>query len=119
MKEPFVIIEEDPNVGEEMKKRKGYDVLCGDCTDEYVLKKANVEKAKGIICALGNNEENFYVLITARHFNPNIKVAARADSEDIGKKMRAVGADIIVTPEVVGGRKLATGLIELQKPTEP
>lgn len=113
LKESFVIIEMNPDVAGEMRNRMDYDVIVGDCTDEYVLKKANVEKAKGVICALGNNEENFYVLITAKHLNPNIKVAARADSEDIGKKMTAVGADLIVTPEVVGGRKLATGLSEI------
>jgi hypothetical protein len=31
----------------------------------------------------------------------------------MAKKMKVVGADTIVTPEVVGGRSLATSLIEI------
>jgi voltage-gated potassium channel len=112
MKKKFVVIERDCELVEELRRRK-YLVMVGDCTDEFVLKKAGIEKAKGIVCALGDNEDNFYLVITAKHMNPDIRVAARANSESMAKKMKVVGADTIVTPEVVGGRSLATSLIEI------
>ena len=113
LKKPFIVIEKNPDIANELKYRKGYMVINSDCTDEYVLRIARINWAKGIICALGDSEDNFYLIITAKQMNPEIKIASRADSENIGKKMQVVGADIIVTPEVVGGRKLANSLTEL------
>ena len=113
MNKKFVVIEGRPDISDELKHRKGYLVINDDCTDEYVLKAAGITKAKGIVCALGDNQGNFYLILTAKHLNPGIRVAARANSVAISKKMKAVGADIIVTPEVVGGRKLAKGLVEI------
>jgi voltage-gated potassium channel len=112
-KKPFVVIEKDCDIAKELKSREGWLVINGDCTDEYILQKAGIKKAKGIICALGDNEDNFYLIITAKQMNQDIKIAARANSDGIAKKMQAVGAEVIVTPEVVGGRKLATSITEL------
>lgn len=111
--EKFVIVDKDTKVAEEMNKRYGFLVVNGDATDEYNLEKAGISKAKGVVCVLGGNEDNFFLVLTAKHMNPNVMVVSRAETVKIAKKMEAAGADAVVTPEVLSGRQMAEKIVEL------
>jgi len=111
-KEKFIILENDVKTAEGLKRKHGFFVLNEDCLDERALKKAGIEKAKAIICALGTNEDNLFLVVQAKHLNPKIKIATRCDNLTIGDRMRALGADIIITPEVIGGYELANKILE-------
>ena len=111
-KEKFLIIENDVKTADGLKRKHGFFVLNEDCLDENTLKKAGIEKAKAIICALGTNEDNLFLVVQAKHLNPNIKIATRCDNTTVGDRMKALGADIIITPEVIGGYELANKVLD-------
>ncbi len=81
--------------------------IIGDALEEETLKRAGINKAKGIVCCLGGAAENIFLTITAKHQNPEILVGSRADDNKSAAKLRHAGSDIIVLPEAVGGYELA------------
>src|SRR4029453_9740011 len=58
---PFVVIERDP-----ARYREGVDsgflVIDGDASQEEVLKQAGIDRARGLIAAVGTDAENVYTV---------------------------------------------------------
>lgn len=109
--EPFVIIERDPKI-EEYLMSEGYPYLLGDAEDDAVLKKAGVERARGIVAALNSDAANVLTVLTSRELNPRILVVARAANESSESKLRRAGADRVVNPDAIGGHRLALALLQ-------
>ena len=82
-------------------------VLEGDAADEEVLQKANVKNAKGIITCLSDDADNVYVTLSARELNSSLKIVARASQEHAISKLHKAGANSVVVPNMIGGRKMA------------
>ncbi len=85
--------------------------VIGDATDEKILKKAGIEKAKGIFAAIGNDNINLVISLTAKHLNHNIKVVARCQELNHIEKMKKAGADYVVSPNFIGGLRMASEMI--------
>ena len=110
----FVIVE----LNEEKVKRlieHGASIIQGSALEASVLKKAGVERAKAIIVSLGNDANNIYLTMTASELNPNILSAAEASEETAVKRLHKIGAQIVVLPQVVGGRQLANAVLEVDE----
>lgn len=107
---PFVAIEKDPEVIASFEQEKDILIIEGDATREDVLEQANIKEAKGLICALSSDAINVFVTLTAREMNANLKIVSRASSESAISKLRRAGANQIILPHVIGGRKM-TNLI--------
>jgi voltage-gated potassium channel len=90
---------------------KGYIAFVGDSTKEETLVKAKVEKAKGIIAAIGDDSCNLFVTLTARQLNPSLYIVARANREENVERMQKAGADKVAMPNQIGGFHMATMLI--------
>ncbi|MFP4045442.1 MAG: potassium channel family protein [Candidatus Aenigmatarchaeota archaeon] len=112
----YVIIEEDTD------KLKGTEskvpALQGNPMDEEILKKANIKEAEGLVAALDQDADNIYVLMSARDLNPDLILAGKASDEKAVKRLHKVGAQVVVRPEVVGGRQLATSLLKMEEAGE-
>ena len=87
--------------------------LEGDALDVKVLEKAGIKRAKRIVSALGNDSNNVFLTLTAKELNPEIKIATRAYSEEAIRKLHRAGADVIVMPEIIGGKELAREMLDL------
>jgi len=116
--EKVVLMEKDVEVIDKLKKKHKFVIIEGDCLDEYALRKARIEKAKGMICALGRNEDNLFLVVLAKHLNPEIKIATRTDDQLISDRMKHMGADVVITPEILGGYTLAEKILNVQKNKE-
>lgn len=79
----------------------------GDSTQDEILKKAFIEKAKALITTLPIDADNLYVVLTARSLNPSLKIISRASDEISEKKLKIAGANSVVMPEFVGGTHMA------------
>ncbi|MEM7038796.1 MAG: potassium channel protein [Bacteroidota bacterium] len=105
---PFVIIEMNPEVSEAfLVDHPGALIIMGDATDEHALVEANIHLAKGVITALSNDANNVYATLTIRQLNPDVNVVARADNESTISKLEVAGANHVILPNVLGGRKMA------------
>ncbi|WP_457629691.1 potassium channel family protein [Oceanithermus sp.] len=105
--ENFVVVERNPE-RVAWALEQGYLVLEGDATDDEVLKKAGVEHAKGLIVATGDDASNLFIVLSARALNPSLYIVARAEDADVLPKMLKAGADRVIDPYAIGGRRLAS-----------
>ncbi len=111
-KQEFVVIDNNHQYVTEIKENHA-NILCieGDATDEDILIKANVKQAKGVVAMLSSDKDNLFLVVTAKALNDKLKIAARAIDPGFMKKLKSVGADIIVSPNAIGGLRLASEIL--------
>jgi len=107
---PFVVIEKDPQRVAEAQDR-GYLCLEGDATDTEVLTTAGVARARGLVCALENDADNLFTTLSARTLNKDITIVTRCVSPDSVEKLHYAGADRVISPYALSGRRMATFLL--------
>jgi voltage-gated potassium channel len=86
-------------------------LMQGDTTRDDVLTRARIGKARGLVAALSQDSDNLFVTITARALNPELKIVARANEDDNAAKMYRAGADYVVSPQRIGGVRMASMLL--------
>ncbi len=107
----FVIIEKDPAAAERAQQ-KGFLVIKADATNEESLREAGIEKARGLVTALSSDAENLYITLTARELCPHLFIVSRCDVEESESKLRRAGADRVISPHSIGGRRMAAMLLK-------
>ncbi|MFC2051754.1 potassium channel family protein, partial [Chloroflexota bacterium] len=103
---PFVVIDNRPECIARLEQ-SGYFYLDGDATSDEALKEAGIERARGLVVAVGTDADSTYITLSARELRPDLFIAARANSEEVEKKLRRAGADRIVSPYSIGARRMA------------
>ena len=79
--------------------------IIDDATSEDVLIEAGIERAKGLISVVLSDADNLFITMTARGLNPGLFILARAEEEQSHKKLLRAGANRVVLPYLIGGRK--------------
>ncbi|MBI4911804.1 MAG: potassium channel protein [Acidobacteria bacterium] len=103
---PFVIVEQDEGKGRS-PRFAGDIVLHGNAMDELTLERAGIRRARGLITALTTDADNVLVTLTVKQIRPDLPVVARSAKLGTEKQLRAAGADHIVSPYEIGGRRMA------------
>ena len=107
----FVVIEKDPAAAEKAMAR-GFLVIRDDATSDDTLKEAGIERARGLVTALSSDAENLYITLTARELCPHLFIVSRCDAEESEPKLRRAGADRVISPHSIGGRRMAAMLLK-------
>ena len=104
-----VVIELNPERLDALHRQVGAGVVgvTGDATEDAALLNAGIEHALGVVTALHEDRDNLFVTVTARQLNPNVRIVSRAVQEKSGTKLLRAGADAIVSPNLIGGRRMA------------
>ena len=102
----FVALDADSNAVNQALER-GDLGLFGDAADDDTLKRAGIERAKGLIVTTASDATNLFVIMTARLLNPKLFIVSRAGDEASVAKLLRAGADRAMSPYAVGGRRLA------------
>ncbi len=109
--EVFVVIDHDEARLERMSQLGDVPVLKGEGGDESILTAARIHHARALASVLPEDKDNLLITVTARLLNPNLRIVARcADSRMIEKLLRH-GANSAVSPNMIGGMRLASELI--------
>ena len=58
--------------------------------------------------AVDNDSDNIYVTLSARILKPDLFIVARANAEDAERKIRLAGANRVISPYTIGGRRMAS-----------
>lgn len=103
---PFVIIDSRPD-NAAMAEEHGYLCLRGDATSDKLLTEAGIERARGLVAAVGSDIDNTYITLSARGIRPDLFIEARASSKEAGTKLKRAGADRVVSPSSIGARRMA------------
>ncbi|MDX1494916.1 MAG: TrkA family potassium uptake protein, partial [Longimicrobiales bacterium] len=85
--------------------------VLGDPTDDDVLRAAGIERAGGVIACAEEDNQNVVITLSARQLNPDVRIVARLQDVEQEDKIRKVGADAVVSPQHIGGLRLASELI--------
>ena len=88
--------------------------LQGDATDDELLMRAGIERAQGLVTCLSRDQDNLFVVISARKLNPRLKIASKAVEDNSPGKLITAGADEVVLPDHIGGLRLASGILQPQ-----
>lgn len=103
---PYVIIDQGAEEATHAHE-EGQLVVVGDAMEEDVLLQAGIERAESIVVALKSDADNVFLTLTARNLNPKLRIIARGEQAATEKKLRQAGADQVVLPAVIGGRRMA------------
>jgi len=98
-----VVVDRDPARLEDVE----YPTVLGDVTDDQVLAAAGIDRARALIAALDTDADNVYVTLSARALRPDLVIIARARSASSTSKLLRAGADRVVNPQRIGGRRMA------------
>jgi len=109
-KVPFVVVENNPEQLPRLITEKAHFVE-GDATDEKVLKAAGVDVAKGLISVAPSDADNTFIVLTAKGMNPNLFVVARSIRIEDEPKLRRAGANRVMSPYILGGRRMAWAVL--------
>jgi len=60
------------------------------------------------VTALAGDAENLFVTMSARALNPDAFIVARSAHESTEAKLVKAGANRVITPNVIGGRRMAS-----------
>ncbi len=88
-------------------KNRGTPAIHGNATDDEVLIKAGVRRAKGLIAALPNDSDNVFITLVAREYAPEILILSRIAVEHNRRKMLRAGATHVIAPSNVGALRMA------------
>jgi voltage-gated potassium channel len=102
----FVVIDNRPDCIARLTPTE-YLYVEGDATSDEVLREAGVERARGLVSAVGTDADNIYITLSARGLRPDLFILARSSSEEAVTKLQRAGADRIVSPYSIGARRMA------------
>ena len=106
----LVVIENNQELVQAMEF-DGVLYLTGDAADESTLLRAGIERAKGLVSALGTDTDNVFLVLTARQLNPNLFISARASRNEAKSKLIAAGANAVESPYEMGAVSMAQRII--------
>jgi voltage-gated potassium channel len=108
---PFVVIEQNVEAIPHMLHLGDVLHLQADATQDESLLLAGIEHARGLVTVLGEDKDNVFVVLTARSLNPELRIVARLIEEENAEKLRKAGADEVVSPNAIGGLRMASVVI--------
>jgi voltage-gated potassium channel len=106
---PVVFIEKNTTlIQRELSDKNHALYLEGDSTDDDLLIRAGVQKAKALITTLPADADNLFIVLSARSLNPGIQIISRASEGNSISKLKKAGADSVIMPDRIGGTHMAT-----------
>lgn len=107
--EPFVVIDNDPDAFTTLEP--GWLSLTGDASRNDVLRRAGVERARGVVVATHSDAVNTFITLTVKAMNPSLYIVTRANEPESEPKLRQAGADRVIAPTQIAARRMAISVI--------
>lgn len=86
--------------------------VVGDASDEEALREAGLQSASSLVVALSDDTTAMLTTLVAREVAPDVRIVVRAqETESVGKLYRA-GADYVLALATVGGRMIASTVLD-------
>ena len=79
----------------------------GDATSEETLSAARFDNAAGVAIVLDTDQDNLFVTMSIRTYNPDLFLLSRCAAEDNKDKLIRAGANKVVNPYTAGGNRIA------------
>ena len=108
--ESYVVIDRNLSPEDESGNSTAFAIR-GDASDNEILERAGVRMARGLVVATGDDADNTFIVLSAKGINPSIYVVARANELETAAKLQQAGADRVISPQVIAGRRMAVSVL--------
>ena len=102
---PFVAIDLDPHRTTRFRGRQQYSIN-GSSSSETVLEAARIKYARVMVICTTNPVTGFVSAQNALRLNPNLDIVARVHSREVGERLRELGVQEVVWPEMEAGLEM-------------
>jgi voltage-gated potassium channel len=107
----FVVIDHDEERLARISQHGEFPTLKGEGADEEILTTAGIQKARGLAIVLPDDKDNLLATVTARQLSPSLRIVARCAEVRMVDKLIRAGANAAISPNMIGGMRLASELI--------
>lgn len=111
---PFVAIDYNFHVVERAKK-EGISIIYGDPADIDILDYAEIEQANVLVLAVPDRFSQESIILNAKKLNRDIVVISRVHTKTDHKRIKDLGADVIVQPELEASLSIIRKIFFLKK----
>jgi voltage-gated potassium channel len=108
---PFVVIESNPEAIGRARQRN-FLLIEGDASIDGTLQDAGIARARGLLAASDSDSGNTYITLTSKALNPKALVVSRAGHPANLERMLRAGADRVISPYQIGGRRMALSALQ-------
>ena len=106
---PFVVIDKnEDSLKNGQTLQPGLVYLHADATEDEVLIRAGVERARALLVTLPEDADNVFIVLSARSLNSNLQIISRASHTGASAKLYKAGASNVIMPDMIGGTHMAT-----------
>ncbi|HXH96839.1 MAG TPA: TrkA family potassium uptake protein [Gaiellaceae bacterium] len=110
---PYVVVDfRDESVARALEH--GDLIVEGNATDDEDLRRAGLERARGLVAASDSDSDNLFITLSARVACPGLTIVARASGEEAERKLKLAGADRVVLPYSTAGHVMANLVLKPQ-----
>ena len=88
-----------------------YLFVQGDEREDEQLLQAGVQRARGLVTVAASDEDNVYITLSARVLNPELYIVTRCVNASAEAKLLRAGANRVISPYIIGGRRMAQAIL--------
>ncbi len=74
-------------------------ILCGDASDQEVLREEGIETCESFVSLTGIDEQNIFMSLFAKQVNPRAKVVTKSNRTNLDVVLNKLGLDSLVHPK--------------------
>ncbi|MFW6448592.1 MAG: NAD-binding protein, partial [Halobacteriota archaeon] len=107
----LVVVTPDSEAATRLRDRD-LSVLTEDPTEKETLRDARIDAARAVVVATEDDAKDVLAIIAVTQTNPDIFIVAAANDRHHVDKLEDVGADVVISPAVIGGRMIGRSVLE-------
>lgn len=107
--EPFVVIDFDPRVVEDLLEKK-IAVLYGDINDDDVRSLSALARARAVVSTVPYVKDNIAMVTFMKKENPRASIIVAAENEWEAREFYKMGVDYVILPHFIGGLQIAQAI---------
>lgn len=96
-------------------KKEGVSIFYGDPTDIDILDYAQLEHATALVIVIPDRFAQEAIILNAKKLNPRIFIMSRVHHEDHQQRMRDLGAQVVIQPELEASMSIIKKLFLMKK----
>lgn len=103
----FVVIDNNPEALERCEEH-GFLTVEGNASSDENLLKAGILRSRGLLVASDSDPDNVFITLSAKSLKPDLFIVARASSDRVAEKLKKAGANRVISPYSMAGKRMAT-----------
>ena len=108
---PLVVVD-DNDAAIQRARDAGLLTVLGDATTDETLIEAGILRCNTLFAASDSDSVNTYITLTTKSLRPETFVVARLRSPNVESKLQQAGADRVISPYSMGGRRMAFAALQ-------